>query len=87
MDLIGRHLRHRIRCLIWKQWKTPQNRMKCLVRLGIDKNTAKSCAYSRKGYWQTSHCIPIDRAISNERLKRKGLVMPLDHYLKVHTAI
>lgn len=87
MEMIGRHLRHRIRCVIWKQWKTPQNRMKCLMKLGIDKDTAKSCSYSRKSYWQTSHCIPVDKAISNDRLKRKGLVFPLDHYLKVHTII
>lgn len=87
MELIGRHLRHRIRCIIWKQWKTPQYRMKCLIKLGLDSDTAKSCSYSRKSYWQTSHCIPIDRAISNDRLKRKGLVFPLDHYLKAHTII
>ena len=87
MEMIGGHLRHRIRCVIWKQWKTPQKRMKCLIKLGLDKDTAKSCSYSRKSYWQTSHCIPIDRAISNDRLKRKGLVFPLDHYLKVHTII
>ena len=87
MEMIGRHLRHRIRCVIWKQWKTPQNRMKCLMKLGIDKDTAKSCSYSRKSHWQTSHCIPVDKAISNDRLKRKGLVFPLDHYLKVHTVI
>ncbi len=87
MKMIGRHLRHRVRCVIWKQWKTSQNRMKCLMKLGIDKDTAKSCSYSRKSYWQTSHCIPVDKAISNDRLKRKGLVFPLDHYLKVHTVI
>lgn len=87
MEMIGRHLRHRVRCVIWKQWKTPQNRMKCLMKLGLDKDTAKSCSYSRKSYWQTSHCIPVDKAISNDRLKRKGLVFPLNHYLKVHTII
>ena len=87
MEMIGRHLRHRVRCVIWKPWKTPQNRMKCLMKLGLDKDTAKSCSYSRKSYWQTSHCIPVDKAISNDRLKRKGLVFPLDHYLKVHTII
>lgn len=87
MELIGRHLRHRIRCIIWKQWKTPQHRRKCLIKLGLDNDTAKSCSYSRKSYWQTSHCIPIDKAISNDKLKRKGLVFPLDHYLKVHTTI
>ena len=29
----------------------------------------------------------IQQAISNERLKRKGLIFPIDHYLRVHTTI
>lgn len=84
---IGEHLRHRIRCIIWKQWKIPKHRMECLIKLGINKDTSKACAYARKSYWATSRVLPIQTAISNKRLKQKGLVMPLDHYLKVHTVI
>ena len=29
----------------------------------------------------------IQQAISNERLKRKGLIFPIYHYLRVHTTI
>ena len=76
-----------MRCIIWKQWKTCKHRCKCLLKLGIDKDTARACAYTRKSYWRMSMSIPIHMAISNERLKQKGLVMPLDHYLKVHTVI
>ena len=87
MVSVGEHLRRRIRCIIWKQWKTPNNRIRCLMRLGLDKNTARACSYARKSYWATSKTYPIHLAITNERLKQKGLVMPLDHYLKVHTLI
>ena len=51
------------------------------------KEKAKRTAYSRASYWHNSMSIVLQVAISNERLKRKGLVMPLDHYLKVHTLI
>ena len=34
---------------IWKQWKTPQNRAKNLMKLGVDKDTAKLTAYYGKG--------------------------------------
>lgn len=84
---ITSHLNRRIRCIIWKQWKTPKYRIKCLMKLGIDKDTAKSCSYSRKSYWCVSKCIPLHRAISNKRLQQKGLVFPLEHYIKVHTVI
>ncbi len=84
---ITSHLNRRIRCIIWKQWKTPKHRIKCLIQLGLDKNMARACSYARKSYWSTSMCFPIHKAISNKRLQQKGLVFPLDHYLKVYTAI
>lgn len=87
MQSISKHLRRRIRCIIWKQWKTCKHRMKCLRKLGLDKYTAKSCAYTRKSYWCVSMSSPLHKAISNKRLKQRGLVFPLDHYSKVHTNI
>ena len=83
MTSISEHLRRRIRCIIWKQWKIPSKRIPALVKLGANKEHAKAIAYSRKSYWNTSMFISI--YITNKRLKQKGLVMPLDHYIKVHT--
>ena len=57
-----------------------------MMRLGLDKNTVRAGSYARKSYWATSKTYPV-QLITNERLKRKGLVMPLNHYLKVHTVI
>ena len=82
---ITSHLNRRIRCIIWKQWKTCNNRIRCLRILGANIKQAKVIAYSRKSYWNSSLFVSI--YITNKRLKQKGLVMPLDHYLKVHTLI
>ena len=87
MSSITSHLNRRIRCVIWKQWKTCKHRIESLIELGIDKSTAKACSYARKSYSCTSKCMPIHKALSNERLKQKGLLFPIDHYLKVHTEI
>ena len=84
MQLITSHLNRRLRCYIWKQWKTCNQRIKCLVKLGISENVARCTAYSRASYWHNSMSKVIHRAISNERLKLKGLLFPIDHYLKVH---
>lgn len=84
MSQITSHLNRRIRCIIWKQWKVPRHRIKCLVKLNVSLNDAKKVAYSRKGYWNTSMNATIHVAISNKRLRQKGLVFPLDHYEKVH---
>ena len=82
---ISEHLRRRIRCIIWKQWKISSKRIPALVKLGANIEQAKAIAFSRKSYWNTSMFISI--YITNERLKQKRLVSPLDHYLKVHTVI
>ena len=85
MTSISEHLRRRIRCIIWKQWKIPSKRISALVKLGANIEQAKSIAFSRKSYWNTSMFISI--YITNKKLKQKGLVSPLEHYLKVHTVI
>ena len=82
---ISEHLRRRIRCIIWKQWKVPKKRIWGLQKLGANIDKAKAIAYSRKSYWNSSLFIGI--YITNDKLKQKGLVFPLDHYLKVHTEI
>ena len=82
---ITKHLNRRIRCIIWKQWKTSKRRIKGLIKLGCDKEQAKAIAYSRKSYWNSSLYISI--FITNKALKLKGLLFPIDHYLKVHTEI
>lgn len=81
---ITSHLNRRIRCLLWKQWKTCKGRIRRLIRLGINKEKAKRLAYSRKGYRHNSMTMTLHVAISNKRLKANGLVFPLDHYTKVH---
>lgn len=83
LSLIASHLNRRIRCIIWKQWKVLKKRIYALKKLGATVNRAKAIAYSRKSYWNTSMYLSI--YITNKRLKQKGLVMPLEHYLKVHT--
>ena len=71
MKNISRHLRRRIRCIIWKQWKTCKHRYKCLLKLGISREKARITAYSRASYWHNSKSIVMNVAISNKRLHQK----------------
>ena len=87
MTRIGEHLRHRLRMCIWKYWKKPKTKYKNLRKLGISDYNAYMVANTRRGYYWVANTIVLHMAISNERLKQKGLVFPLDHYLKVHTVI
>lgn len=87
MTRISKHLRHRLRMVIWKYWKIPRARYKALRKLGISEYNAHMVANTRRGYYWVASTVILHIAISNKRLKQKGLVFPLDHYLKVHTII
>ena len=45
---LDRNIRYRLRMCIWKHWKTPQNRAKNLIKLGINRQWAWSTAYTGK---------------------------------------
>lgn len=81
---IDQHMRFRLRMCIWKQWKKAKTRYKSLMKLGISKGKAWEWANSRKGYARVASSFIMHRAVTNEILKRKGLVFLLDHYLIVH---
>jgi RNA-directed DNA polymerase len=87
MGEIDKKLRSRIRVIIWKQWKVPKKQIKSLVQLGIPKEEAKGLTFCRRGYRFIGLSKVVQRAISNKRLKQRGLPSALEHYLKVHTVI
>ena len=84
MENISSHLRRRIRCIIWKQWKNTECRRKNLIKLKISPIIANRYACAGNKYWKMSMTTVIHNAISNKRLKQRGLLCPIDHYNKVH---
>jgi len=81
---IDQKLRKRMRVVIWKQWKKTRTRYDALRKSGISHNDAVNTANCRKGYQYVCSTVTINIAISNERLKKRGLTSLLDHYNKVH---
>lgn len=59
---------------IWKYWKIDKTRYKALRKLGIDEGHSKNVAYTRRGYYFVASTVILHIAISNNRLKQKGLV-------------
>jgi retron-type reverse transcriptase len=78
---IDEKLRSRIRVIIWKQWKVPKTQIKALVQLGIPEEEAKGLTYCRKGYRYIGVSKVVHRALSNKRLKQRGIPSALEHYL------
>ena len=82
IELLGKWLRNAIRVVIWKQWKIPTKQIPSLVKLGINEEQAKGLTYCRRGYQFITHSCVLQRAINNSRLKKRGLIDPLEYYLK-----
>ena len=77
---MDKHIRYRLRMCIWKQWKTPQNRAKNLIKLGVDNDIAWTTAYTGNRIAYVCQRRVMNFAINKERLTRFGLVSMLDYY-------
>lgn len=80
---IDEHLRVQMIVIIWKQWKVPSKREWGLKKLGVKDWIAHETSYI-KGYLVPAHNPWVKKAISKEKLTKRGLVSPMDYYLKQH---
>lgn len=83
MTQIDGHLRVMMIMIIWKQWKVQKKREWGLKKLGVKPWQAHEMSYI-KGYMKVARLPQIKKAISKDKLTRRGLVSPLDYYLERH---
>lgn len=73
--------RYRFRMCIWKHWKTPRNRLRNLIKLGISKGNAARAAWTH-GYARVCRNESICFAMSNARLSKFGLLSAEEYFMK-----
>jgi RNA-directed DNA polymerase len=67
-------IRHRLRCLQWKQWKIYRRRKAELIQRGIRPELAHTTAFSAKGPWRISHTPGVRMALNNHFFDQMGLI-------------
>ena len=82
LQSIDEHLRTQIRVIIWKQWKTIRKREWGLLKLGVPKWIAHKVANWGDHYQFVATKSVLTRAISKEKLTKRGLVSLSDYYAK-----
>ena len=93
MEEFGQWLRHKIRVIVLKQWKTPKTMYRNLSYLnrkyknGFSDEDIFKVANSRLGWYRRSGMNVVNFIISKELLETKikdsaGLLNPLSYYLK-----
>ena len=83
MRSIEEHLRVQMIVIIWKQWNAPSKREWGFKKLGVIGWIAHETSYI-KGYMTAAHNPWVKKAITKEKLTKRGLVSPMDYYLEKH---
>lgn len=79
-ERLDSNIRYRLRMCIWKHWKTPKNRAKNLMKLGIGRRTAYRVAYAGRRIAYVCNKGAVNVAINNRRLADFGLISMTDYY-------
>lgn len=71
-------IRHRLRCIIWKQWKRPKTRYERLRRCGLEEARARESASNGRGPWWNSGKSHMNAAFPHSYFARMGLISLLE---------
>jgi RNA-directed DNA polymerase len=74
LDDLDQWIRHRLRKILWQQWKTPRNRAKKLRSFGLWPEKAKRATSNGRGPWWNAGAPHMHAAITNKRLADWGLL-------------
>ena len=80
--LIGlvRWVRLRLRCALWRQWKTPRRRRAALLQLGVRPQLAANTAGSGRGPWYLARSKALSVGASNAYFRSLGLPSLFENY-------
>lgn len=72
-------IRHRLRNIVWRQWKRPRTRRKKLISFGLKEERASTSAYNGRGPWWNSGQSHMNQALPNKLFKELGLYSLLEN--------
>lgn len=80
LEDLDKWLRHRLRQILWKQWKRFHTRYRNLVALGADPEAARLTASQRQRHWFASGTSAMNQALSTVFWTRQGLCSATARY-------
>ncbi len=67
-------IRRRLRCLLWRHWKTEATRMTRLMQRGLSRRRASAAAHNGYGPWRNAGSSYMNYAFQNAFFENLGLV-------------
>jgi RNA-directed DNA polymerase len=80
-------IRHRLRNILWRQWKRNWTRRGKLMAAGLEEERAVRSAFNRRGPWWNSGAPHMNQAFPKAYFKELGLVSLLDKYLSYRKSV
>ncbi len=77
-------LRRRLRMCYWKQWRKVRTKVRNLLALGTGQRQAILTALSSKSYWHRSRTLATQTGMTNDWLRRQGLISMRDLWMNAH---
>jgi RNA-directed DNA polymerase len=71
-------IRHKLRCILWQQWKRPYTRAVNLMKAGLTEERAFRSAFNQRGPWWNGGASHMNQAFPKSFFDRLGLVSLLD---------
>jgi RNA-directed DNA polymerase len=66
-------LRHKLRSILWRQWKRPRFRYRELCRRRLDADRAAASAFNGRGPWWNAGASHMNHAVPAAEFRRMGL--------------
>ena len=73
-------MRHRLRYIIWLQWKTLRTRFKKLLCFGVSRNKAARAVWGCHGAWVSSATSAMNVAFPGSYFKALGHLALIEAY-------
>jgi RNA-directed DNA polymerase len=80
-DRTDQWLRRKLRCILWRQWKTAVNRCRELTARGLDRKRTKLATGNGRGPWWNAGASHMRQGVPNTFFRKLGLVSLLDVWL------
>ena len=78
-------IRHRLRCILWRQWRRPRTRYKKLIALGLSPERARKGSFNGRGAWFNSGASHMNAAVPVKALHQMNLLSVRDYLESVRT--
>lgn len=73
LEGLNRWIWRRLRCALWKEWKTCQNRRYELIKRGLKRNQARSASGCSHGPWKMSRSVAMHTVCPSSYFDSLGL--------------